>query len=350
MSKYNVYEHLLKKAIKGNIPIGARCELTYNCNLRCIHCYVVDNKDRVELTTEEWKRVIDSLAKIGCLYLTLTGGEIFTRKDFFEIARYARAKNFALKLFTNGTLITPKLVGMIKELLPLSIEISLYGKKKTHERITKVNGSYERTIEAVCLLREKKIRVYLKSVVTRDNVDEIIEVKRIAEKLGVFWRGYTTLITPKDNGNRTPLKYKATTPQLKKFLTKIILEEDSSDTSLFSRGEIFIKEDVVCASGRTTVSITPYGDVLPCAQIKLEGYNLRERSFGDIWRNAPELVQLRNVRFSDLLKCNKCEANGYCMPCIGLSLYENKDIRFPSKENCRQGKVLNRVMSRILKM
>ena len=78
------------------VPVTVLWELTHKCNLDCIMCYNVP-LGQPELTTEECLDVLDQLASAGTLYLTFTGGEILSRKDFFEIARYARAIGFALE-------------------------------------------------------------------------------------------------------------------------------------------------------------------------------------------------------------------------------------------------------------
>jgi len=77
------YNDLEQKACANNIPVYAQMELTYTCNLKCIHCYTVADFFQKELSNKDVKRIIDQLAELGTLYLALTGGEIFTRKDFF---------------------------------------------------------------------------------------------------------------------------------------------------------------------------------------------------------------------------------------------------------------------------
>jgi len=145
------YEAIVRKTLDKCIPFKVDWEITYRCNLRCAHCYQTGTSgDKAsgdkELTTEEIYSALDELADLACLYLTLTGGEILLRDDFFDIAKYARKKEFAIRLFTNGTLIDEKIADKIKILSPLSVEISLYGMDRlVHEDITKIPGSHEKT-------------------------------------------------------------------------------------------------------------------------------------------------------------------------------------------------------------
>src|SRR6266851_10317711 len=95
------------KALKLNIPLSAHLDLTYRCNERCIHCYL-DHDDHGEMTTAEIKGLLDQMAEAGVFYLTISGGEILMRRDFFEILEHARLRTFCIKLKTNGVMIRAK--------------------------------------------------------------------------------------------------------------------------------------------------------------------------------------------------------------------------------------------------
>ena len=99
------------KAVEKRIPVSGSIELTYRCNLRCIHCYL-DRRSNLEstiareLTTQQIIAIIDQISDAGCLFLLLTGGEPLSRNDFPEIYRHAKKRGMILTVFTNGTLIT----------------------------------------------------------------------------------------------------------------------------------------------------------------------------------------------------------------------------------------------------
>jgi MoaA/NifB/PqqE/SkfB family radical SAM enzyme len=92
------------KALKLGIPLSVQLDLTYRCNERCVHCYL-DHDDHGEMTTTEIKDLLDQLAAAGVFFLILSGGEIFLRKDLFEIVEHARKLLFSVKLKTNAVLI-----------------------------------------------------------------------------------------------------------------------------------------------------------------------------------------------------------------------------------------------------
>src|SRR5438874_2857199 len=92
------------KALALGVPLAVQVDLTYRCNERCVHCYL-DHDDHGEMTTTEIKHLLDELADAGVFILTLSGGEILMRRDFFEILEYARQLTLCVKLKTNGVLI-----------------------------------------------------------------------------------------------------------------------------------------------------------------------------------------------------------------------------------------------------
>src|ERR1700675_2416904 len=100
----HLVEEMSAKALKLGIPLSVQLDLTYRCNERCVHCYL-DHEDHGEMTTSEIRDLLDQLAEAGVFFLTLSGGEILMRKDFFEILEYARALLFCIKLKTNAVLI-----------------------------------------------------------------------------------------------------------------------------------------------------------------------------------------------------------------------------------------------------
>src|ERR1700760_2290774 len=97
-------ESLSQRALAAGIPLGVHIDLTWRCNERCIHCYL-DHEDAAELTLDELRTLLDSLAEAGVFFLTLSGGEIFLRKDLEQIVAHARACSFDIKLKTNALLI-----------------------------------------------------------------------------------------------------------------------------------------------------------------------------------------------------------------------------------------------------
>src|ERR1700691_4506730 len=100
-------QEMSNTALCLGIPLGVQLDLTYRCNERCVHCYL-DHDDHGEMNTVEIKDLLDQMAAAGVFFLTISGGEILMRRDFFEILEHARARTFCIKLKTNGVLIREK--------------------------------------------------------------------------------------------------------------------------------------------------------------------------------------------------------------------------------------------------
>ena len=138
---------------------------------------------RRELDTSELRRIIDEIAEAGCLWLLLTGGEIFARKDFLDIYIHAKQRGLFVSLFTNGTQVTPAIADYLAVWRPFAIEVTLYGRtRETYERLTGVPGSFDRCMRGIQLLKERGLPLKLKTVAVTINRHEIAGMQRFAEE------------------------------------------------------------------------------------------------------------------------------------------------------------------------
>ena len=189
-------------AEKEFIPLVTVFELTHRCNERCTHCYLEEygTNGRQELTTSEVKSLLDGLAAEGGFWLTLSGGEIFLRKDFFEIAAYARQLEFGLTIFTNAMLITDDIARRLKPLHLMEVGISLYSSNADqHDAITKVKGSFHKTIAGAKRLRDQGIPVNLKCPLMKSNLTEYQGIIDLAGSIGARY-SFDPTIVPKNDG------------------------------------------------------------------------------------------------------------------------------------------------------
>ncbi|MEE8142984.1 MAG: radical SAM protein [Planctomycetota bacterium] len=303
------YTQIEKQSLKEYVPLRAMLELTYRCNFRCVMCYLVEFRSPGELSTEEYQRVMDQLAEMGCLFLTLTGGEVLVRKDFFELARYAREKRFALRIFTNGLLIDDKAADQLRDIQPLSTEVSLYGMSdETYAAVTGRPGRYARVIQAIRRLRERDLSVIIKTPVIQQNYHDLDAMHAFAKEIGASFKANPN-ITPKDNGDFAPLAHALNDEQLEEYYRRYT-------TAL---PELFLKpEGLMCNTARSAMIISPMGDVFPCIQIKRSVGNVRERPLAEIWKGSPLLDKLRGLRVRDHAGCSGC-GNGKTAQCAGIS-------------------------------
>ena len=339
----NYYRQLIAKTARQHQLFSAHWELTYRCNQRCTHCYVVKPGDPgfeapgPELSTEECKDIIDQLADENTLNITFSGGEPLMRSDFFEIARYARRRHFAIRIFTNGTLITPQVADAIAALYPARVEMSVYGmRSETHDGITLVPGSFERTVRAFRLLGERGVNTAVKTPLMKETIGEVRQIRALAEELGAISR-YDITITPKDDGCRSPLRHRLSDEDMLGLFRQEVDPEKWKPIRLKD-------DDQICNSGLNTITIDPYGVVFPCVQIRIPAGNLRVESLEGIWQDSPTLQRMRNITWSDFKDCIACKYRDFCVHCMGLALLEEGDLFKPPSVACRQAQLRQQVL------
>jgi len=329
----NLYQDLLAQSGKKHRLITAHWELTYRCNEKCMHCYLdVFSPNAVvpgELTTTECFRVIDQLAEMGTLNLTLSGGEILVRRDWFEIAEYARIKRFLLRLFTNGILIKPAVADRIASLHPYAVEMSFYSiRPEIHEAITRVPRSYELTLRAFQLLHERGVRTVLKTPLMHETVHEIDELRELAEKVGARFR-YDITITPKDSGGLSPLQHRMTDEDLLWVMRHVIEPSQWVERKVQP-------ESRTCGITQSAIALDPYGNVYPCLQVRTNAGNVRTQSIREIWEQSQVWQDLGHLTLNELPVCRTCELRHICVRCHGLAQMEDGDLRGPALVNCRE--------------
>ncbi len=328
---------VMDRAANCLVPIQVSLEVTHRCNLACKHCYV-DVPAGDELSFSEIKNILDQLAEAGTMYLMLTGGEPLIRRDFFDIAFYARERGFITILLTNGTLITPDIAREIKRLEPASVGLSLHGATPdTHDGITGRHGSLVATIRAVELLKSLGILVSLQTLLMDSNIHEVEAIKSLAQKLGVYHR-FGHEFVPTRSGSLAPYQYEADFTELCCYFDHEKAREDV----------VGPKEKGVCKAGQGTCSISPTGDVFPCLLMPMKVGNLRETSFAEIWRTnpSPELTYLRSITWQDLSVCKECNLAKYCRRCMGVAFSETGELTKPAPSACRYAALKSELLKR----
>ena len=328
-------QEMSAKALRLGIPLSVQLDMTYRCNERCVHCYL-DHEDHGEMTTSEIKNLLDQLAEAGVFFLTLSGGEILMRKDFFEILEYARARSFCVKLKTNAVLIREKEAERIRDLGVASIQISIYSHRpEVHDAITKMPGSLRRSINAIRFLRSKGLRVTIANVLMLQNIQDYPGVKALASELGVEVTIDPT-ITPRMDGDRSLLDLNIDQAALERVFREEGLVENTGESCAPPQG---LDEDALdmlpCSAGHTACYVSPYGDVYPCVQFPLPSGNVRRMKFVDIWRDSPQLNEVRSITLRDMPSCSKCAHGGTCTRCPGLAYMEG-NMRGPSIQDCEK--------------
>ncbi|MCX5751841.1 MAG: radical SAM protein [Candidatus Saganbacteria bacterium] len=326
-------------ARKEKFPLKAMFELTYKCNFRCIHCYICPDRKKKELTTKQVKQVLDQLKGAGCFHVGFTGGEIFLRKDIFEILDYAKVNGFRITLLTNGYLVDKKIARRIASLgTSLNrVDVSVLGAtEETFEKITRKKGSFKRVMNAIRYMKDEGIDVQIKATLMKANKDEFLMIKKLAEKFDTMFR-YGPSISPKVDGDVSTVVLCGVDPeelyQIKKKLAsrpKVVNERDVEgwDPKRVGKKPLFR-----CGAGQTEVSISPYGEMNFCLEIHYPEYNILKGSFKKGWEKMRALVE--NWKPDKNYLCNDCVLAGFCHWCPakgGIFRGERVNCSQPDKE------------------
>ena len=331
----SLLSEMSQKAFDLGIPISVHLDVTYRCNERCVHCYL-DHDDHGEMTTAEIKDILDQLAEAGVFFLTFSGGEVFMRRDFFDLLEHARRLLFNVKIKTNAVMIREADARRIRDIGVDTVQISVYSHRaEVHDAITKLPGSFERSMKAIRFLRDQGLKVTIANVLMSGNLGDQYELQKLAAELGVHYTVDPT-ITPKIDGDTSILSLRIPGEALREVFRNPALvpnmEEFCAPPKPVSEEDL---EGYSCSAGHSFCYISPYGDVYPCVQFPLPSGNLRRQKFLDIWNHSPELNEVRSIRAKDLTVCSSCSHVASCSRCPGLAYMEGS-MRGPSTADCEK--------------
>src|SRR3954453_10898718 len=253
-----------------------------------------------ELSLDDYKRLLDELADLGCLWLLFTGGEIFARRDFLDIYAYAKRKGFLITVFTNGTMITEKIADFLADLRPFTIEITLYGgTKETYEKLTGIPGSYDRCLRGIDLLLERNLPLKLKTVALSITKHEIPAMKQMAADRGVEFK-FDAMINPRIDCSSSPLAVRLTPSEIVSFDLEDVqrasewkrLAKDFG-APVYVPGEV--RQVYDCGGGLSGFAVDPYGDLSICVLSHKDTYNVRDGNFREGWQDYLRGVRARKI-------------------------------------------------------
>ncbi len=323
--KNSLLDYVIDKYERTQSPLSVLLELTYDCNFRCVHCYVPPRREKRErLSVKDYSEIAKSLVEMGVLKVTLSGGELFTREDWYQIFRTFHDKGFFLDIFTNASLITRQIAELLKELSSLRVEVSVYGvTADTYEKVTEVPGSFDRFLKGLEYLDEYGIKVVGKPMILKENVAEYEKVMDFIRSRGYIIRIMNDpYLLPCGEGCESITPHEIS---------------DDEMIEVLAQGDVQLSEDgpQLCRIAKAGFIITPYGDVLPCPAFPETAGNLKKDDLRSIWEQSPLFTSLRTIAKEDIIECSSCEDKDFCIPCLALNVIETGNILSPSKKNCR---------------
>lgn len=285
----------------------------WNCNQQCMHCYAANQNyaETSELTTEEWKKVID-ICRENCIpQITFTGGEPTIRKDLVELVEYANW--FVTRLNTNGVLLTKKLCKELYEASLDSVQITLYSNnKEIHNKLVGADN-FDKTVQGIKNALEAGLNVSINTPLCSLNKDYLSTLK-FAKELGITYASSSGLIV---TGNAQKEESKET--QLSKIeITKAMIdaceyaEKQEMELSFTSPGWIDeenlkeLKLDIpACGACLSNMAVSPDGNVMPCQSWLGEDSslgNILKDKWEKIWNN-PKCKKIRKNSSKSSFTC-----------------------------------------------
>jgi mycofactocin biosynthetic radical S-adenosylmethionine protein MftC len=323
-------------------PICLTWELTYACNLACVHCLSSSGRrDPRELSTVEAKAVIDELQRMQVFYVNIGGGEPTVRADFWELVDYATAHQVGVKFSTNGVRLDEAAAARLAASSYVDVQISLDGATPEVNDAVRGVGSFDMAITALGHLRDAGFRDAKISVVcTRHNIGQLDAFKELADSYGATLR--LTRLRPSGRGADVWDELHPTAEQQKQLYDWLV---EHGSTVL--TGDSFFHLSAfggplpglnLCGAGRVVCLIDPVGDVYACPFAIHEEFlagNVRTAGFGAVWRESELFASLREPQSAGA--CASCTFYDSCQGgCMAAKFFTGLPLDGPDPE-CVQG-------------
>ena len=300
-------------------PICLTWELTYACNLQCVHCLSSSGRrDPRELTTEECEAVIDELQRMQVFYINIGGGEPTIRKDFWHLVRYAVDHGVGVKFSTNGSGIDAEVAEQLAESDYVDVQISIDGADADTNDHVRGEGSFATAVQAMEHLQAAGFEGFKISVVmTRHNIPQVDEFKAMADHYGAQLR--LTRFRPSGRGADSWEALHPTDQQQRELYHWLMGHPDvltgDSFFHLSALGEALPGLNL-CGAGRVVCLIDPVGDVYACPFVLhdefLAGSVRDEGGFQKVWQESDLFTELREPQ-----SAGACASCGHFDACQG---------------------------------
>ena len=324
-------------------PICLTWELTYACNLSCVHCLSSSGRrDPRELSTAECKAVIDELERMQVFYVNIGGGEPTVRPDFWELVDYATEHHVGVKFSTNGVKITPEVARRLAASDYVDVQISLDGASAEVNDAVRGSGSYATALRAMHNLADAGFTGFKISVVmTRHNIAQLDEFQAIADRFDAQLR--ITRLRPSGRGADVWDELHPTAAQQRELYDWLCARGEQVLTGdsffhLSGYGEALPGLNL-CGAGRVVCLIDPVGDVYACPFAIHDNFlagNVRDAGgFTTVWRESELFTELRRPQSGGA--CTSCSAFDSCRGgCMAAKFFTGLPLDGPDPE-CVKG-------------
>ncbi|HDD64476.1 MAG TPA: radical SAM protein [Thermoprotei archaeon] len=330
------FEKVEPFSMRPSAPYRVDLALTYRCNNKCIHCYSSSpdaSKEKGELSTKKWRKIIDKLFDVGVPQITFTGGEPTLRRDLVELISYTQKKGLVSTLVTIGRRLADK------EYLRMLVEAGLDGIQITlesadpevHDSITRVKGSWRETVEGIKNAVKEKVYIDVNMTLMKHNIAGIEKWVKFLHELGVENISANKVIY---SGKAIELVEDLEPPvnDVEEALVRIKdLAEDLGMKFTWYGVTRYCELNPLelglgiksCSAALITLAVEPDGTVIPCQSYFRPLGNILRDKWEKIWNN-PLAITLREAKYAPE-KCFKCPLFNTCRGGCPLE-YEVKKV------------------------
>ena len=342
IAQMQIKKMLMLKASIKRVPISGTFEITPLCNMNCRMCYIrMTEKEMKErgtmLSAEDWIELGKECVKRGMLFLLLTGGEPFARKDFRYIYEELTKLGLSISLNSNATLIDDKVIDWLKCNPPSRVNVTLYGgNNETYEKLCGLKDGYDRAVRGIELLREAGIMVCINASFTKYNVGDMKEITDFANERGLKVRATSYMFPPVRNAKEgvtddevrfTPeeaAKARAACAKLTmseaeymhylKLAHAGICAADDNDDECIRTEDAKMR----CTAGKSSFWVTWDGRMTPCGMMNEPVVKCNAQNFYEGWKS----IVADTERICTPLECESCSMRSACVVCGALCIAE----------------------------
>ncbi|MEN6613180.1 MAG: radical SAM protein [Armatimonadota bacterium] len=327
-------------------------ETTSACNLKCRHCRAsaTNNRPSDELTLQQSRELLCSIADFAKPVIVLSGGEPLVRPDIYDIASYGTKLGLRMVLATNATMLDAGSAKMLKEAGIQRVSVSIDGADAAcHDAFRGVEGAFDSAFAGIGHLKSVEMPFQINTSVTRANINQLQQIldtaisqgacalhlfmlvptgcgKQIPENETISADEYERVLNwVYDSSETAPINLKATcAPHYFRVAKQRSRVESGEPRAKSHKGHPFSAQTKGCLAGSTVCFVSYKGDVYPCGYFPVSAGSVLEQPLQHIWEESELFQQLRDP---SLLtgKCGVCEFSRVCGGCRARAYAETGD-------------------------
>lgn len=348
-SEDTLEKNMIKYAAAKSVPINGSFELLPLCNMNCKMCYVRLSREEMEQkgrlrTADEWLSLAEQMQKAGTLFLLLTGGEPLMYPDFKKLYLGLKKLGVFITVNTNGTLLNEERADFFAANKPRRINMTLYGAdEKAYSDLCRYPGGFERTMNALKLLKERNVPVKINFSATRDNVSFLDEIYKIGKELDMLVETDTYMI-PALKERDLPISEQSRLEPEQAAATRLaIMRYDRTPEMAHEYIDAVLKlieennnypDGVSCLAGNCGFTVNWRGEMKPCVTFDEPAVSVFDVGFDEAWRQ----ISQKTKEFRLNPKCVSCKNRILCPVCVATAKLETGSYDGVPEYLCRYAK------------